>query len=139
MVCQSLPCQMASPTPAPRRRGGLSINLEELESASKVLMFNPEENGPAGRSSKRGRRDDLFDANKFFSSQTTVQPMATLTPRRGPIANSPSGPIRSNPVLSFDLLPKFECNHKTSISPPIVPNFWTNCVYMLSEENLLFP
>ena len=32
----------------PEEEGGLPINLEELESANKVLMFNPEENGPAG-------------------------------------------------------------------------------------------
>ena len=50
MVCQSLRCQMASPTSArEEKRGGLSINLEELDTgANKVLMFNPEENGPAG-------------------------------------------------------------------------------------------
>ena len=86
-------------------------------------MFNPEENGPADAGVKGWRRDDLFDANKFFSSTfstTTVQadqwPIHTnLTPRWEPITNSPSGPIGSNLLLSFDLLPKFECTHKPSI------------------------
>ena len=81
---------MASPTSArEEKRGGLSINLEELDSANKVLMFNPEENGSADAGVKGWRRDDLFDANKFFSSTfstTTVQadqwPIHTnLTPR----------------------------------------------------------
>ena len=101
MVCQSVPCQMAEPTPP--------INLEELDTgANKVLMFNPQENGPARAGVKGRRRDDLFDANKFFfsnvSNPTNGQSQAKMRHNRQNL----SGPIGSDLLLSFDLLPELQ-------------------------------
>ena len=123
MVCQSVRCQMASPLLSAR---GLPINLEELESANKVLMFNPEENGPAGRA--KGGEGGMISLMPTSSSPlhrrrcplTAHCPL--LSPTNGqshtPIANPPSGPIpRSNLLLSFDVLPKFECTSINLQSP----------------------
>ena len=90
-------------------RAGLPINLEELDTgANKVLMFNPQENGPARAGVKGRRRDDLFDANKFFfsnvSNPTNGQSQAKMRHNRQNL----SGSIGSDLLLSFDLLPELQ-------------------------------
>ena len=45
------------------------------------------------------------------------RPTRPLPKMRGPITNSPSGPIGSNLLLPFDLLPKLDCTLKPTITP----------------------